>query len=583
MLVFAACGKNTTPLTGALSQTPGGPGSVVPSLQDVTRLSAAASDHFYLQQRGAEFAHDLPTSSCVGDGNNADFAPSWSDSGPNLLSNAAFGIYRLSYDPAAAPITLSLSWSSAPGDGDCWIGLSDWESGAWSWQVLPASQEIEVANPERFVDAAQHCYAVVLLLGQNPASLSTIGFGTPVPTGDGYTLVAPLSAKDTYLLDMDGNVVNTWSSGYFAGASAVLLENGNLLRGANLGNPSFNSGGTAGRLEEFDWQGNLVWFYELSTTTQCTHHDFCKLPNGNILLIVWNYIPDAEIIDAGRDPSTINSGLFWADSIIEIERTFPSGGNIVWEWKVTDHLIQDFDATKLNFGDPGTHPELVDVNFPQRNAGDWTHLNCVSYNADLDQIAVTTPILSELWVIDHSTTTAEAAGHTGGQYGHGGDLLYRWGNPQAYRQGTDADEQLFGGHDVHWIANGLPGAGDLIVFNNQVPSNPPGDFYSSIVQITTPRNPDGSYYMTGSTFGPAAPTWQYAATAPETFHSAFMGSSQRLPNGDTLICEAANGFIFVVDPAGVRKWSYQYDKSPGVSVFRARRYPLDYPGVDNLP
>ncbi len=66
---------------------------------------------------------------------------------------------------------------------------------------------------------------------------------------------------------------------------------------------------------------------------------------------------------------------------------------------------------------------------------------------------------SELWVIDHSTTAEEAAGEKG-------DLLYRWGNPRAYRAGTVSDQQLFWAHNTHWIAPGLPGEGNVLVFNN---------------------------------------------------------------------------------------------------------------------
>ncbi|MGC8644373.1 MAG: hypothetical protein ACP5XB_31305, partial [Isosphaeraceae bacterium] len=60
---------------------------------------------------------------------------------------------------------------------------------------------------------------------------------------------------------------------------------------------------------------------------------------------------------------------------------------------------------------------------------------------ELDQILLSVHSFSEIWIIDHGTTTAEAATHKGGRSGKGGDLLYRWGNPQAYRAGTAADQQ----------------------------------------------------------------------------------------------------------------------------------------------
>ncbi len=78
---------------------------------------------------------------------------------------------------------------------------------------------------------------------------------------------------------------------------------------------------------------------------------------------------------------------------------------------------------------------------------DWTHVNAVAYDADLDQILLTVRAFSEFWIIDHSTTSAEVRGHAGGRSGMGGDLLYRWGNPQAYRAGTKLDQRLFSPHD----------------------------------------------------------------------------------------------------------------------------------------
>ena len=80
-----------------------------------------------------------------------------------------------------------------------------------------------------------------------------------------------------------------------------------------------------------------------------------------------------------------------------------------------------------------------------------THANGIDYNADLDQIVLSFREVSEFWVIDHNTTTEEAAGPAG-------DLLYRWGNPEAYDRGKPADRQLFFQHDAKWVPDGTPGA-----------------------------------------------------------------------------------------------------------------------------
>jgi hypothetical protein len=558
-----------------------------PPLPSISRLRAAVGDDFLIQQPGASFSADLPSNRCVAQADKAVFTPQWSAAAANPAGSAAYAIYRLTYDPQAAPITLSLAWEGAPpADADCWIGLSDWTGSIWRWQQ-PVDGQVELANPEQYVDGSQHCYVAVLILGETPCSLATIGFGTPPPppppppSGDGYTLIAPLEDTKTYLIDMAGTVVKQWTSGFTPGAAAVLLENGHLMRAASIGNPIFPAGGRAGRLEEYDWDGNLVWYYELSTSTQCTHHDFTRLPNGNILLIVSNLVAPADIAAAGRDPNTVNSSGFFVDSLIEIQPTLPSGGNVVWEWHLTDHLVQDFSDSALNFGNPADHPELVDLNFPPGGkVGDWTHFNCVAYNPDLDQVMVTSLIFSEFWVIDHSTTTAEAAGHTGGHSGHGGDILYRWGNPQAYGAGTTADQQFFGCHNAHWIADGLPGAGNILVFKNLTNNMP----FSQVVELVPPLQSDGTYTLTDGAYGPESPVWSYQGDPPTSFYSTIMGSAQRLPDGQTLINSGVPGTVFSVDPSGVIQWQYQniYPSQGTPLLFRAPRYLLDYPGVANL-
>src|SRR5262249_39992361 len=162
-------------------------------------------------------------------------------------------------------------------------------------------------------------------------------------------------------------------------------------------------------------------------------------------------------------------------------------------------------------------------------SADWTHINSVSYNADLDQIVVSVHSFSEFWIIDHGTTKAEAAGHTGGKRGKGGDLLYRWGNPKAYRAGTNADQRLFSQHNAHWISAGLPGAGNMLVFNNG--GGRPGGAYSSIDEIVLPVDDAGNYTRKkGLPFGPDKPSWSYTAEKKTDFFAMLMSGAQRLSN-----------------------------------------------------
>ncbi len=91
---------------------------------------------------------------------------------------------------------------------------------------------------------------------------------------------------------------------------------------------------------------------------------------------------------------------------------------IVWEWYAWDHLIQDYNASKENYGVVGDHPELIDINYGiSSSLSDWLHANSIDYNEKFDQILISVHNFNEIWVIDHSTTLEEAAGHTGGRVG----------------------------------------------------------------------------------------------------------------------------------------------------------------------
>src|SRR5207245_2115926 len=90
----------------------------------------------------------------------------------------------------------------------------------------------------------------------------------------GYTLVFPLQSTKTYLTDMQGRVVRTWESRYLAGQEAYLLENGNLLRPAKLADNEaiFGGAGAGGRVQEFSWDGKLVWDFKLHNEKQAQRH-----------------------------------------------------------------------------------------------------------------------------------------------------------------------------------------------------------------------------------------------------------------------------------------------------------------------
>ncbi len=395
---------------------------------------------------------------------------------------------------------------------------------------------------------------------------------------DGYNLFSSLASTTAYLMDNGGDFVHSWATGYRPGNAMYLLEDGELLHTGNVGNTTFNAGGAGDIVQKISWNGDVSWHYQYSDTTHLQHHDIAALPNGNILMIAWQYKNEVAAIAAGRSPSLLQDEELWPDSIIEVQTTGTDTGQIVWEWHVWDHLVQDHDATKANYGNVADHPELIDLNYAMNGRADWNHTNSIDYNQKLDQIVLSVHNFSEIWVIDHSTTIAEAAGHSGGVSGKGGDLLYRWGNPQAYGAGSGADQQLFVQHDAEWIETGYPGEGNILIFNNGG-GRPQGNF-SSIEEIATPVNSDGSYtLLNGSAYGPDQPLWTYTTATPTDFYAKNISGQQRLPNGNTLICEGPGAYFFEINTAGETVWEYDYSGA----VFRVDRYAPDYPGFDGTP
>ncbi len=412
---------------------------------------------------------------------------------------------------------------------------------------------------------------LVLLILLTPAALVADPF-------DGYTLVAPMNSTTTLLVDMDGAEVHSWPSPYNPGLAAYLLEEGSVLRSGRLGNPTFSAGGSGGQIMLIDWDGSTAWSYEYSTASHCQHHDVEMMPSGNVLIVAWELKSRQEAEDAGRNPAWIIDNVLWPDTIIEVQPDGATGGTVVWEWRVWDHLVQDHDPAMDNYGVVADHPELANLNHVDSGAqADWTHINSVAYNETFDQIVVSVHNFDEVWVIDHSTTTAEAAGHSGGNSGRGGDILYRWGNPQAYDAGSEADRKFFGQHDAQWIAGDCPGAGNILVFNNG-PGRPEGN-YSTVDEIEPPVDGSGNYaYTPGSAYLPAAQTWVYTASPPTSFFSSGISGAERLPDGNTLICEGDSNYIFEVDTAMVTQWDY----NAPAHVFKARRFAPSFPGLSRL-
>jgi hypothetical protein len=406
---------------------------------------------------------------------------------------------------------------------------------------------------------------------------------------EGFILFSPTNSRETFLIDNCGFLIKKWVSAHVPGQTAYLLPNGDLLRAARV--PGFfTGGGTGGKIEIFDWDGALKWSYLLANEKYHQHHIAHPMPNGNILTTVWYKYSKEEAVQKGFKPEKLTSEGIWSDRILEIKPLPENKAEIVWEWDFWDHTIQNFDSTKSNYGIIANRPELLDVNFyedPGANVAEWIHLNALDYNPKLDQIIVSSKFHNEIYIIDHSTTTAEAKGSKGGKYGKGGDFLYRWGNPRSFGRGTQTSHRLYGQHDVQWIDEGLPGAGNVLLFNNG--SNRIGLLYSTIEEVVLPIDPFGLYKLVeGSPYGPDLPFWIYQGIPNTSFYSSRISGTQRLLNGNTLICEGNKGNFIEVDKNNTIVWQYrnpisnfgtinQGDIPINNDVFKVTKYSPNYP------
>jgi hypothetical protein len=381
---------------------------------------------------------------------------------------------------------------------------------------------------------------------------------------DGLILYNPNNSRTTYLKDTAWQTVNSWTGTVSCAYSAYLMPDSSIWRGDVNSGATMRGAAYGGLMQQYNWSGDVIESFVWSNSDHQQHHDFYPMSNGNLLLVSWDRKTAAEARALGRQNV---SGDIWPDEVIEYD---PVGDSVAWEWHFWDHLIQDVDSTKPNYGVVSEHPELLDINLATAMGGDWIHCNTIDYNEARDEIVLTSHNLHEIYVIDHSTTTAEAAGHSGGNRGKGGDILYRWGNPQNYDRGTSADRVFYVVHGANWIRSGMPGAGDIIILNNGNRSGTSGDS-SSIVQITPPLDSSDYYYIhPDSGFGPATPTWTYSNG--RSFYADHLGGAYRLPNGNTLAILGTNGIFDEITPDGQIVWA----RGGAGQLGHPMKYPRDF-------
>lgn len=441
--------------------------------------------------------------------------------------------------------------------------------------------------------------ALLLLFAQGLHSQNTIGVTEFQPdlVDEGYTLIYPHNQPNVYLLDLCGEVVHSWSNAdtLRPGNVAYLQENGDIVmtyRPQVFSSDPIWAGGGGATVERRTWDNDVLWSYTLNDSTGRLHHDIEVKPDGNVFAIAWEHFSPEEAIQAGRDSALVPEDGLWSEMVLELSPDGNGGASIVWEWHAWDHLVQNLDPSKDNFGVVSENPNKIDVNYGTASAppSDWLHINAIDYNPYFEHLLLSVPTFDELWIVDYDNFTP-------------GQLLWRWGNPEAYDMGTEADKQLFYQHDCHWVYDHVtlnnPDFGKIAVFNNRVPSANGGSH--SAVHLLNPSYTDyDNNFATdfnNGTFLPADFDWSYVA--PDSIYTSGLSSFQRLENGNSLICYGRWGDTREITSDGELAWRYKtplvnaggfaspvsQGTQPSINqnmTFRAHRYPSDFPAFQSV-
>lgn len=373
------------------------------------------------------------------------------------------------------------------------------------------------------------------------------------------TLAINGGTTSAFLLDKTGRNVHEFTFDDPLGNDLEILPNGKLLGIFKDENPSIEFGGSAGIVKILNLNGDVEWEYTLNTPDFILHHDVEMLPNGNVLLLVWERINE---VTAEAQGST-NPGDIYPEKLMEID---PNTNLIVWEWRSFEHIIQDNDPAFPNYGDVSQNPERIHINYNPASNGDIMHANGFDYDTAKDVIYLSINFFSEVWVIDHSTTTAEAATSAGGNYGKGGDLLYRFGNPLAY-DNTVGEVRSDRNHYPNLLENGVSGEGNMLLFVNGF-----SEGVSTVYELEMPT----TFSLTPDTDNEPNVVWFYKNT--DLFAGKVSGA-ERLSNGNTLICEGDFGF-WEVTPEKEVVW--RYNNGEGSFFWRGYDYDVDNPVLSSL-
>jgi hypothetical protein len=361
----------------------------------------------------------------------------------------------------------------------------------------------------------------------------------------GFTLYTSLGTDQSTirLIDMQGKEVKNWKVNVSPGMYAHFLDNGNMLYAGRTnegyGGETYHMSGKGGAIYEIDWGGNIV----KKILCPNHHHDQCKLPNGNYLAVCWEKVPKEKLaqVKGGIPGTEFPDGTIMDDVIKE----YSPDGKVVSQWVGSEHL--PFDQYPIG---------------PLDDRLESLHINSVSYLPAGNPITGTESVMISCRHISTCIIYEKATGKVQWEYGgYKGKEYGKLGNQ----------------HNFSLIPKDMPGAGNLMIFDNgtNLGTTPAATQYwgiahSRVLEIN-PKDKKVAWMYEHKDKG-----WNFPGVEPKNkFFSGFVSGAQRLPNGNTLICDGGMARIFEVTKDNEIVWEYINPEKR--CVFRAYRYPANFP------
>lgn len=373
-----------------------------------------------------------------------------------------------------------------------------------------------------------------------------------------YVLAIENGGFNAFLMNKQGFKVKDWVFSERMGNDIEILPNGKILGTFKSASNVINIGGASGIIKILNPNGTTSWSYLCCDANKVAHHDVEMLPNGNVLFLVWEKITPTEALNYGIETSY----TLYPEALYEVSTTT---NQVVWEWHSYNHVVQNTNAALPNYGVINQNPNKINFKYVNMSNGDIMHANGIDYDKDKDVIYMSVNFYGEVWVIDHSTSTAQSATSSGGNYNKGGDLIYRFGNPTAYNH-TMGQRILYNNHYPNLIERNVPGKGNMLIYNNGSNIS-----QSTVYEVILPTN------FSLSTTASNEPTIAWSFTNSDLFYDKLSGA-ERLKNGNTLITEGDYGY-WEVTPDKQVVWKY---KASNITVWRGYNYYESDPAILNL-